>query len=121
MVAPFELAWGAEVYAKVLATNIFGNSLTSEAGNGAELITSPDKPLTVAEIVSERSATSISIQWDDGVSSGGKPVLDYRVSYALETDLTFTVAEEQVTKIREWTISGLVAGSTYKFIVESRN
>lgn len=89
--SPFDLAWGTSVYAKVVATNIFGNSLESEAGNGAVIVTKPDKPINVAEIVAKRAASSISIMWTDGVSNGGKPVLDYRISYALDGSDDYTV------------------------------
>jgi hypothetical protein len=45
--APFELPWGSSVFAKVMATNIFGNSIPSEAGFGAVIITKPDSPVDI--------------------------------------------------------------------------
>jgi molybdopterin-binding protein len=33
--APYNLAWGSSIYAKVKATNIMGDSQVSVAGNGA--------------------------------------------------------------------------------------
>jgi hypothetical protein len=59
--APFSLDWGASVYAKVIATNIKGDSLESDAGNGAIIITSPDSPANLAEDSSIRDYTSIGL------------------------------------------------------------
>jgi hypothetical protein len=47
--APFELPWGASVYAKLKANNIKGESLESDAGNGAIIKTQPDAPINLAE------------------------------------------------------------------------
>jgi len=51
-------------------------------GNGAVILTNPDAPTLVSEVVSARAPTSITISWFAGVNAGGSPVLDYRVSYA---------------------------------------
>jgi hypothetical protein len=45
--APFSQPWGASIYAKVIATNIYGDSTTSSTGNGAVILTSPDAPINV--------------------------------------------------------------------------
>ena len=79
--APFNLPWGASVHAKVIATNAFGDSLSSEAGNGAFIITYADSPKELAEIVSQRTSTSISFSWVEGAANGGNSVIDYRVSF----------------------------------------
>lgn len=55
--------WGASIYAKVVATNIYGLSDESAVGNGATILTVPDAPLNVVEVVSMRAATSITISW----------------------------------------------------------
>jgi hypothetical protein len=96
-VTPFDLAYGTSIYAKLVATNVFGDSLESEAGNGAVIVTNPDSPLNIGEMPEYWSASSITIEWDEGVANGGKTVLDYRVSYALEGSNVYTVAVEQVT------------------------
>ena len=44
IVEPFSLEWGSSIYAKIIATNVIGNSLISDAGNGAVILTSPDAP-----------------------------------------------------------------------------
>lgn len=47
--APYSLDWGVSVYAKVVAINLYGDSLESVEGNNAIISTSPDKPIDLAE------------------------------------------------------------------------
>jgi hypothetical protein len=47
--APFNLDWGTHVYARVIATNVYGSAEASEAGNGAKITTYPDQPTGLAE------------------------------------------------------------------------
>jgi len=57
IVAPYHLAWGTSVYAKVAAFNMIGVSLVSDEGNGAVILTVPDAPTA---LVNEPSLTSAS-------------------------------------------------------------
>jgi hypothetical protein len=82
MTAPYSFDWGASIYAKVIATNVYGDSVESPEGNGAIIMTQPDSPANLQEVVTSRSATSITFTWDDGASNGGDTIIDYRVSYA---------------------------------------
>ncbi len=77
----YQLPWGSSIYAKVVSYNLYGYSQESPVGNGAVILTYPDKPLNVVETVSARSASSISFTWQNGVADGGTPVLDYRITY----------------------------------------
>jgi len=45
--APFNIAWGSSVYARIIATNYLGSSVASEAGNGAIILTYPDEPINL--------------------------------------------------------------------------
>jgi hypothetical protein len=45
--APFSLDWGSSVYVTIVAYNFYGDSLTSEPGNGAIIITYPDAPINL--------------------------------------------------------------------------
>jgi hypothetical protein len=47
--APFSLPWGSSIYAKIIATNVYGDSLISQAGNGGVIMTYPDAPISLAE------------------------------------------------------------------------
>jgi hypothetical protein len=42
---PYYLPWGVGVYARVMAINQLGNSVKSEPGNGAVILTFPDAPV----------------------------------------------------------------------------
>jgi hypothetical protein len=74
--------YGSGIYAAIVATNSFGSSVMSLDGNGGMLITLPDAPIHLAESIALRDATSISLTWDEGINSGGSPVIDYQISMA---------------------------------------
>ena len=105
MASPFNFSWGASIYAKVVATNSFGNSLESELGNGAIIMTKPDAPINLAETVASRTPTSITFTWDDGANNGGDVIIDYRVSIAQET-IVYTVIAVGLTS-KTFTATGL--------------
>jgi hypothetical protein len=81
--APFSLDWGDSVYAKIVATNIKGNSLSSDAGNGAIIVTNPDPPTNLAENSADRSYTVIGLTWDEPYN-GGSTITEYRVNFAVQ-------------------------------------
>ena len=78
--APYNLVWGASIYAKVFAKNVVVRSNWSYAGNGAVISKNPDEPflLSCNSLFTNRSL--IAITWQPGVSNGGAPVY-YRVSW----------------------------------------
>jgi hypothetical protein len=80
--SPFNLPWGAHVYAKVLATNKYGSSDYSLQGNGAMITTYPDPPTDLTEDYSQRTPTILAFTWVAPVFTGGDVILDYRVSIA---------------------------------------
>jgi hypothetical protein len=47
---PFSLPWGSSVYAKITATNAYGNSEESDSGNGAIILTEPDAPINLVDV-----------------------------------------------------------------------
>lgn len=57
--SPYSLAWGSSVYAKVIAINKYGPSISSDVGNDAKIITYPDAPVLLTEDYSGRTATSL--------------------------------------------------------------
>jgi hypothetical protein len=93
---PFNFAWGSSIYAKVLATNIKGDSVESLSGNGAVILRVPDAPVSLFNIPSITLGTTIGIEWQDGVDNGGTDIIDYQVSFALSSD-TYVVLETGVT------------------------
>ena len=77
--APFNLPYGSSVFAKIIATNIKGDSSESNAGNGAVIVTIPDPPINLVEDLSKRSYSSLGIQWEPAPFTGGTSIIDYRV------------------------------------------
>lgn len=61
---PYSLPWGSSVYAKVIAKNIYGNSVESDEGNGAIIVTTPDAPINLAEDYSQRTKSQLAITWE---------------------------------------------------------
>lgn len=76
---PFFLVGGDSIWAKVSASNFYGESVLSNAGNNAYYTTEPDAPLNLAEDVSKRTSTKVGLTWEDAVNNGGMPVIDYRI------------------------------------------
>ena len=70
-VAPYSLILNEEIWAKVTATNFYGDSLVSEAGNGALMKLIPDAPVNLVNVPSITNAIVIGLTWEDGASDGG--------------------------------------------------
>ncbi len=47
LAAPYSLPWVSRIYAKISASNAYGNSPFSTAGNEAVIITYPDAPVNL--------------------------------------------------------------------------
>jgi hypothetical protein len=113
--APFGLAWGSSINAKVIATNIRGESLSSDAGNGAVILTNPDAPITLANDESVTVGNQIGLTWSAGVEDGGTPVIDHRILFAAGAD-AFTTLDSNIIGY-SYTAINLDAGTSYKFKV----
>ncbi len=116
---PFSLPWGSNVFVKVIASNLYGDSVESEEGSQAIILTNPDAPRYLLENLSARSSNSITFSWTQGVANGGANVLDYRISFDQALGI-YIVRASEITAT-SYTATGLTAGLTYKFKVESRN
>lgn len=79
--SPYLKAWGSSIYAKVSATNVYGTSTYSTAGNGAIIVTVPDAPVSVSNNPGVTTVNKVGIVWSSGYSNGGLSVLDYRISW----------------------------------------
>lgn len=116
---PYSLDWGASVYAKVIATNLYGDSLESEQGNGAIITTTPDSPTNLIEDYSQRTKSTLGLQWTAPVFIGGAVIEDYRINYRVFGGV-YSVLVDGVTDTA-YLVTDLNAGSTYEFTVEARN
>ena len=75
--SPFLLPWGSSVYAKVVATNSYGNSLVSDENNGAVITTNPDAPISLTEDSTLRTKTTLGLTWSPAAFTGGATIIDY--------------------------------------------
>jgi hypothetical protein len=116
---PYSLPWGSSVFAKVVAYNGNGDSLISDAGNGAVILTYPDVPTSLTETVAARTATSITFTWTAPATNGGTPVIDYDIFYD-QALLTWTPLATRIAST-SYTASQLSPGLKYKFRVQARN
>jgi len=71
------LEFGDSIFAKVVAINYYGESLESDAGNGAIIVFVPDSPINLQNKLDVTTAYVIGFTWQDGTSTGGAPILDY--------------------------------------------
>jgi uncharacterized membrane protein (UPF0182 family) len=114
-VTPYSLPWGSNIYAKVIAYNIYGDSLVSEPGYEAIILTTPDAPISFEETILMRTENSITFTWSPGPADGGAPILDYNIYYDQATD-DFVELDSEITETH-YTATELTAGQTYKFKV----
>lgn len=117
---PFSLVLGNSVLAKVTATNVYGESAYSVPGNGAIILQVPSAQVGLAFDTLVTTASVIKITWNNGISTGGSPIIDYRVSYDQSIGI-YTVLATGLTVKTYTTLVTLTPGATYRFKVEARN
>jgi hypothetical protein len=94
--SPYDLAWGSSIYAKVIATNLYGDSTESTEGNGAIITTTPDAPINLVENTAQRTKSTLGLTWSEGAFNGGATIIDYRISMA-ESGGSFSVLATGLT------------------------
>jgi hypothetical protein len=116
---PYSLEWGASVWAKVIATNVYGDSLESAPANGAVITTNPDAPVQLQEVQEQRTKSTLGLTWTPAEFTGGALIEDYSI-YIAEQGGAFTELASSLTSA-EYLASGLTFGVVYEFKVRSRN
>jgi hypothetical protein len=117
--APYSFEWGSSIYAKVIATNIYGDSVESNEGNGAVITTTPDAPINLVEVYEQRTKSTIGLTWEAASFIGGAVIEDYRINIAIEGEAFSVLADGLLTP--DYLAIDLTFGVTYQFKVESRN
>jgi hypothetical protein len=114
IIDPYSLILNEEIWAKVIATNFYGDSPYSEEGNNGLTKLIPDAPVNLQNDASVTDAFNIKIDWEDGISDGGMPVLDHRLYWA-HIDENYQILVEGVAD-REYTATeSFIHGDLYKF------
>lgn len=118
---PFELEWGAHVYTKVVAINVYGASIESEIGNGAIIITNPDAPMNLLEDSTYRDSSTLGLKWDEGFQDGGNTITQFVLSMKEEGGSYSVIQSGLSVPVGQTTVSGLTFGTTYIFKVQASN
>jgi hypothetical protein len=117
---PYNLVQGDEVEAIVTASNSYGESAASEIGSGAVIILVPYSPVGLADNTAVTNAARIGLTWNNGLNTGGSPIISYRVTYDQSTGTWTTLATGVLTRSYTTTVV-LTPGAFYKFRVEALN
>ena len=108
------LKLGDNILAKVSALNVYGEGEISAPGGGAVIVLVPDAPASFADVPSVTDVTQIGLQWLEPPSSGGRPIIDYRLYYDQSID-TWVELESSITSLSYTTSVALTQGRVYKF------
>jgi hypothetical protein len=117
--APYNLLWGSSVWARVVAINLYGDSLTSPEGNGGVIITRPDAPINFVEDYEQRTKSTLGLVWDQAAFFGGSSVQDYTIEIAVQGETASVLQSNLVAT--SYVATGLTFGVTYEFTVQARN
>lgn len=109
------------MHAIVQASNSYGSSAFSSDGNGAVILTVPDAPTNLQELTTNKSPTTIGLQWLNGTNTGGSSVLDYSLMWdsGVPANGFTTLLTGIITQT--YLLTSLTPGTTYSFKVQSRN
>lgn len=130
-----------EVWVKIIAVNVYGESEISEPGNDGLVKLIPDAPVSLVNDPSVTDDDKIKFDWVDGASDGGDAVIDFTIYYDQGTGTgewvilepgvieyqegdgtsTFVFLEEGVPTRYYTTTVTLEKGVTYAFMVRARN
>lgn len=116
---PWLIQWGELVKAKVIATNLYGDSPDSDLSSGQVMITRPDPPVNILEDITGRTQNSVAFTWADGASNGGATVLDYRI-YMNADGGDYELIRSGVA-LKFFLIDTLTPGVIYGFKLQARN
>ena len=115
--APYNLALGDSIDAKVIAVNQLGETPFSAIGTGAIIQLVPDTPINFANDPAITNEAEIGMTWSPGASDGGTAVLEYRIYFSEESELEDSLLVDELTATSFTTTLDLVSGATYKFKV----
>jgi hypothetical protein len=80
----------------------------------------PSAPVGLAFNTAVTTASVIGLTWNNGVSTGGSPIIDYRIYYDQSIGVQKLLATGVIARSYTTTVT-LTAGATYRFKIEARN
>jgi len=87
---------GDSVFAQIISSNAYGDSISSSIGNGAFIQLVPDAPVNLENDPLTSTDVIIRFTWQDGISDGGADILSYDVYYDLGSASPFELIEAGV-------------------------
>lgn len=120
IVSPYDLILNESIFAKIVAQNTYGDSAFSDAGNGGLVKLVPDAPINLQNDPVTTDAFKIKFTWQEGVSNGGMPVIDFDIYYDKGTS-SWELLEEAVSDLFYTTTVALTPDVIYSFKVTARN
>jgi len=90
--SPYNLVQGDSVVAIVTVTNSYGESLASSPGSGAVIVLVPSSPVGLADNKDVTNSDRIGLTWNNGLNTGGSPIISYRITYDQSTGTWATLA-----------------------------
>jgi len=91
---PYNLVQGDSVVAIVTGTNLYGESAESLPGSGAIIVRVPSSPVGLADNTAVTDASRIGLTWNNGLNTGGSPIISYRITYDQATGTWVTLATD---------------------------
>ena len=116
----YNLVQGDSVVVIVTGTNLYGESLASLPGYGAIIVRVPSPPVGLADNKLVTNAARIGFTWNDGLNTGGSPIISYRITYDQSTGTWVTLATGIIPRSYTTTVT-LTPRAEYTFKVEALN
>jgi len=88
------------------------NQMNHHSGNGATVVEVPDAPVGLTDNLLITSDSVVEFTWNNGISYGGSPIIDYKITYDQSIN-NFVTLETGVIARRYHTTVTLTAGATY--------
>jgi hypothetical protein len=81
IVPPWALVMNEEVWVKIIAINVYGESEESEPGNDGLVKLIPDAPVNLLDDRTVTNDDRIKFTYEQGASDGGDLVIDFSIYY----------------------------------------
>ena len=101
------------------ARNVVGTSALSSLGGDGIILSVPSEPQFLRDVPNVTSDVQIGLAWDAPSSTGGTPVIDYRV-FQSSDGVTFSIIDSNIEP-QLYTALTLLPGNTYFFRISARN
>ncbi len=107
---------------RVAAVNAAGIGAYSTQSGNFSILGAPGAPFSVTGTAGAVGSNRITVNWSAPTSNGGTAVTGYRIDYSVNNGANWSVWNANTgTTTRSIAVTGLVAGSSYRFRVAAWN